>query len=100
MLVAVGDETDSRTNTKFLVVEKRGRLQDIDVVVRTGYSKVCMSNPQPVVSYRLKDNRGMLALETGWHIVNASQNSRKPMLSPVHIHQILAVLGGRLLKNT
>ena len=60
-----------------------------------------------------QDNRGMLALETGcvqlfpgggtvfpfpMHSVYAAQHSRKPVLAPVHSHQILAVLGGRLPK--
>ena len=93
MLIAVDDETVSGTDAQALVVEKGRRLEDVDIVVRTGYSKVRMSNPQPVVSYRFKDHREILALETGsvhpfsggrtvlpllMHTIYSAQHSRNP----------------------
>ena len=45
VLVAVGDETDGRTNAHALLVEKGQWLEGVDVVIWPSYSKIRMSNP-------------------------------------------------------
>ena len=72
-----------------------------------------MPKPQPVVSYHLKDHRGILAPGTGsvypfpggeavlpipMHTIDAAQHPQKPVLTPVHIQQSLAIFGSRLPK--
>ena len=63
VLVAVDDETDGGTNAIALIVEQGRQLEDVEVVVRRGDSKISMPYPQPVVSYSFKDHRGMLGFE-------------------------------------
>ena len=65
VLVVVGDKTDGRTNVHALLIENGRRLEDVGVVVRPDYPKICMQNPQPVVSYDFEDHRGILVFEAG-----------------------------------
>ena len=72
-----------------------------------------MLNPQSVINYDLEDHRGILSHVAGrvepfpgggtvfplpMHTIYAAQHPREPMLLPVHLHQILAVFGGRASK--
>ena len=109
MLVTVGDETDGGTNAIALIVEQGRRLEDVEVVVRPGDSKISMPYPQPVVSYSFKDHRGMLGFEyplpgggavppLPMHTIDAAQHPREFVHRPMHINQQLAVFRARTPK--
>ena len=82
VLVAVGYETDGGTNVIALIVEQGRRLDDVDVVVRPGHSKISMPYPQPVVSYSFKDQRGMLGIESGGTAPSSGRGYTLPASKP------------------
>ena len=76
------DVAHNRTATPALFGEEGGRVEDVDVVVRLGYTEVCMPDPELMVSDSFEDHRRMAALIATSKL--ASPRRRAILPRPVH----------------
>ena len=82
MLASVGSELDGRAATPALIGEEGGRVEDINVVVRPGYTEVCMPDLEPVVSDGFEDHLRVAALVATSKLASPRRRAILPL--PVH----------------